>query len=282
MPGAPRLPACSWAELNSLRIPATAASQFAYTDSVTPQGIDMTHPATFTSRAVQTEPQSAATAPVWHTAVVLLLLAAMAALSMRMGFVNPAAQGRHRALGYLITMASEWIIVGFITLGISLRTLVGRFAFTWRAILLDLAIAVAYLLVAQVVLGISTALVGHFLHSNVNDVLKTLLPHTTLETALYLLLALTAGICEETIFRGYLQHQFTSWTGSAFAAIVIQGLIFGTAHAYQGLAMVIVISIYGWMFGSLAYWRRSLCPGMTAHFLQDAIGGIVLSRMLTR
>lgn len=242
----------------------------------------MTDPATLTPKAAQTDPQSAPPAPLWHTAVVLLLLAAMAALSVRSGFVNPTAHGQHRILGYLITMAFEWIIVGFIALGTPLRTLAGRFVYTWRAVLLDLGIAVAYLLLAQVILGISTALVSRVLHSNVNDVLKNMLPQTPLETALYLVLALTAGICEETIFRGYLQHQFKAWTGSAFAAVVVQGLIFGSAHAYQGPAMVIVISIYGCMFGSLAQWRKSLRPGMTAHFLQDAIGGIVLSRMLAK
>jgi hypothetical protein len=42
--------------------------------------------------------------------------------------------------------------------------------------------------------------------------------------------------------------------------------------------MMIVIAVYGCMFGSLAWWRKSLRPGMMAHFIQDAIGGLVLAK----
>jgi membrane protease YdiL (CAAX protease family) len=31
-----------------------------------------------------------------------------------------------------------------------------------------------------------------------------------------------------------------------------------------------VITIFGCLFGLLAQWRRSLRPGMIAHFLQDS------------
>ena len=103
-----------------------------------------------------------------------------------------------------------------------------------------------------------------------------------MESALFLLLALTAGICEEMIFRGYLQRQFTAWTGSTAAGIVLQGIVFGAAHAYQGLSMVFIISVYGCMFGLLAWWRKSLRPGMMAHFIQDAVSGLVLARYVLK
>jgi membrane protease YdiL (CAAX protease family) len=196
-------------------------------------------------------------------------------------------QGRNRLVGYLITMAAEWLIVGFIVLGqrwggASFRVLAGSFAPTVRTVLRDLGIALAFLLVAQIVLGITTALVGRFIHSNPNAVLKNLMPHTAVEIAAYLLLALTAGICEETIFRGYLQRQLTAWTASAAAGLTLQGILFGAAHAYQGPGMMIVIAVYGCMFGSLALWRKSLRPGMMAHFLQDAIGGLLLAKFLPK
>jgi membrane protease YdiL (CAAX protease family) len=95
-------------------------------------------------------------------------------------------------------------------------------------------------------------------------------------------LALTAGICEETIFRGYLQRQFTAWTRNAAAGIVLQGVVFGAAHAYQGLNQVILIAVYGCLFGLLALWRKSLRPGMMAHFVQDAIGGLMLAKYLPK
>jgi hypothetical protein len=207
----------------------------------------------------------------------------MGSLSLHQRSADTTIQTHHRVFAYVISMAAEWIIVAFIAWaarfgGASLRTLAGAFAPTWRSILRDLGIACAYLVVAQAVQGVSAAVVGHFIHSDANKVLENLLPRSGLEVAVYLFLALTAGICEETIFRGYLQRQFTAWTGNAAAGIAAQGILFGIAHAYQGAAMVIVIAIYGCMFGALAAWRKSLRPGMTAHFLQDAIGGLVLAK----
>ena len=38
---------------------------------------------------------------------------------------------------------------------------------------------------------------------------------------------------------------------------------------------MLVIMVQGWLLGLLAYWRKSLRPGMLAHGLQDAIGGVV-------
>ncbi|PYX43065.1 MAG: CPBP family intramembrane metalloprotease [Acidobacteria bacterium] len=72
------------------------------------------------------------------------------------------------------------------------------------------------------------------------------------------------------MFRGYLQGQFTAWTGSAYAGLVLQALVFGLAHGYQGARLMTVIAVFGCLFGLLAQWRQSLRPGMIAHFLQDA------------
>jgi hypothetical protein len=52
--------------------------------------------------------------------------------------------------GYLFTIAAEWLVFFFVWLGsrwggASLRTLAGDFAPTWRSILRDLGLAVAFL-----------------------------------------------------------------------------------------------------------------------------------------
>jgi membrane protease YdiL (CAAX protease family) len=193
----------------------------------------------------------------------------------------------HRALGYSITIAAEWLLVGFIALGsrwggASLRTLAGAISPDWRSILRDLGLAVAYLIVANLILTGLGHLLARILGPAPQGFLKNLLPHGLLESVIFLLLALTAGICEETIFRGYLQRQFTAWTRSAAAGIVIQGVLFGAAHAYQGWSMIILIAFYGCMFGLLAQWRQSLRPGMIAHFVQDGVGGLLLARTLAK
>ena len=112
--------------------------------------------------------------------------------------------------------------------------------------------------------------VSHLLHASNSEVASRVLPRTPAEISAYLLLCATAGFCEEIIFRGYLQGQFTAWTGSAYAGLVLQALVFGLAHGYQGARLMTVIAVFGCLFGLLAQWRQSLRPGMIAHFLQDA------------
>lgn len=218
-------------------------------------------------------------APVWHTAGVLLLLAALIALSALLHRMGRPDHTSHRTQSYLVILTAEWLITAFIWFGcrlrgIPLRTLAGEMVLSWRAVLRDLGLAIAFLIAANIVLGI----LGSLFRSAPNQAVRNLLPQGGAEVTVYLLLALTAGICEEVIYRGYLQRQFTAWTKSAAAGIIVQSLVFGVSHAYQGSRMVLTISVYGCLFGLLARWRGSLRPGMIAHFLQDGVGGLLLAR----
>jgi hypothetical protein len=232
---------------------------------------------------LQARPESTAIAPVWHT-IGLLLILTLVTLAMSMLGVHRMGQAHTRLTGYLITMVIEWLMVAFIALGArwqgaSLRTLTGRNSPNLRSIALDLGLAIAYLIAANIVLGIIGFVLGRIFHATADaSSIKNLLPHTRIEIAVWMLLALTAGICEELIFRGYLQRQFTAWTGNIAAGIVLQGIVFGAAHAYQGPRQIVIIAVYGCMFGTLAWWRKSLRPGMLAHFLQDGVGGLLLTR----
>ena len=69
---------------------------------------------------------------------------------------------------------------------------------------------------------------------------------------------------------------------SAAAGVIIQGIIFGAAHGYQGPKYMAIIAVYGCLFGVMAYWRRSLLPGMIAHFLQDGILGLLVGLAMKR
>lgn len=102
-----------------------------------------------------------------------------------------------------------------------------------------------------------------------------LLPRGGIETALWIVVALTAGICEEAIYRGYLQKQFIALTKNVPAGILLSAAAFGLAHSYQGVARASMIGVMGAMGGILAYWCRSVRPGMIAHSLQDVLGAFV-------
>jgi membrane protease YdiL (CAAX protease family) len=99
-------------------------------------------------------------------------------------------------------------------------------------------------------------------------------PHGALEIALWIALSLSAGFCEEFVFRGYLQRQLGALTRNALAGVALSALLFGVGHAYQGWRSVALISLYGLMFGLLAHFARSLKPGMLAHAWQDIFVGL--------
>jgi len=52
--------------------------------------------------------------------------------------------------------------------------------------------------------------------------------------------------------------------------------VFGAGHIYQSGKAAIVITVYGVLFGLLAYWRGNLWPGMMAHAWHDTISGLAL------
>jgi len=215
-------------------------------------------------------------APLWHTLVVLFILLALSLLSARSHSLSGTGQSRSRIASYLTAMAVEWSVVAFVWFGIRLRgvqmrDLVGGAWLDWMAILRDLGIAILFLIAGNLVLG----LLAFLLRASPNQAIREVFPQRPAETALYLALALTAGICEEVIFRGYLQKQFAGITGSAALGLVFQGIAFGAAHGYQGPKLMIIIAVYGCLFGLLALWRRSLRPGMMGHFLQDGITGVL-------
>jgi CAAX protease family protein len=101
-----------------------------------------------------------------------------------------------------------------------------------------------------------------------------LLPKSWVESLVWIAVSIAAGICEETVYRGYLQRQLWSFTKSLPAAILLQAVIFGTGHIYQGWKPAVVTAFYGLVFGLLAAWRRSVVPGVIAHSVVDVIGGL--------
>lgn len=216
-----------------------------------------------------------AVAPAWHTVVVLVVLLCFSLLGAIVGHRSPAATSRVHVAQYVVTMAFEWLIVAFIWWGVRRRgirmaQLVGGRWTRATDVLRDIGIAIAFLIVAGLILQFLALL----LKAAPNQTLKNLLPEGRTEMILWVLLSLTAGFCEEIMFRGYFQRQFAALTHSAVGGIILQAIAFGAGHGYQGWRLMTVIAVYGAMFGMLAHWRRSTRPGMITHGVQDSLGGL--------
>ena len=214
-------------------------------------------------------------APWWHTVLVLLPLfvgSAVSAYQHTLEHVNlPGISFRLSA--YFTVMVEEWFVVLLIWLalrrrGLSIGDMVSGRWQNVAAFLRDLGLAIVFIVAVEAL----TTVMARFLASGSSDV--NFVPQTRFEAIVWVFLALTAGFCEELIFRGYLTHQFTAWTNSKALAIVIQGIVFGLIHGNQ-FSNILPIMVFGWLIGIFASWRKSLRPAILAHVLDDGVLGLL-------
>jgi membrane protease YdiL (CAAX protease family) len=222
-------------------------------------------------------------APWWHTAILIAVLLIASLNGNRSK--HPLAAGS-KIPQYLWTMMWEWILTGFVWLGIRkrvrLRELIGGRWATLEDFFLDVVYAGAFWGCAMFVLLVAAKLMHLDQAGKIESMRKQLgflTPGTNLELAVWFCVSVTAGFCEEIIFRGYLQRQFAAIANSMLAGVLLSALVFGASHGYEGAARMILIAIFGLMFGLLSWWRKSLRTGMMAHAWHDALSGAIL-RML--
>jgi uncharacterized protein len=103
-----------------------------------------------------------------------------------------------------------------------------------------------------------------------------LLPANAIERAAFILIALTAGICEEVLYRGFLIRFLHDGAPAQslpalplIAALLISSLAFGLGHLYQGRKGVLGTSVAGLGLGLLFLVTGSLIPAIIMHALVD-------------
>jgi membrane protease YdiL (CAAX protease family) len=107
-----------------------------------------------------------------------------------------------------------------------------------------------------------------------------LLPHSAREHRRFRWLALTAGICEEIMFRGFVLWYIRVWTGLVPAA-AISCVVFGLAHAYLGSAHVLRTALFGVFMVLLVLVSGSLWPAVIVHAAVDLNSGDLSFRALS-
>lgn len=220
-----------------------------------------------------------AIAPWWHTALLVALLAAGSLLSARQA--HRAAFAGHHLARYLLTILSELVLLLLAWWGLRMRGVaiaeVLRFQRGWNAWAEDLATAAVFWIVSAVILVALGLLlrVGHL--ATPQKAIMALAPRTGLELLLWIALSLTAGFCEEFVFRGYFLRQFSSLRAGSGLGVLASSLLFGVSHGYEGAAGMIAITVYGALFCVLVSLRRSLRPGMMAHAWHDIFSGVMLA-----
>lgn len=135
----------------------------------------------------------------------------------------------------------------------------------------DFVAGILFLVIAYPLLGLFAWLLSLAGFAIPELVIKALLPGTTAERVGWVMLSISAGVCEETIFRGYLLTKGEQLLRRRWAAVVLSACAFGIGHVYQGIAGVVLVGVYGLMFTWLRYRTGNLWSCIVAHALQDIL-----------
>jgi membrane protease YdiL (CAAX protease family) len=179
---------------------------------------------------------------------------------------------------YLTAMAMDWALLYYCWAAVHhyggrLATLSGGRWTSWKSVAVDMGIAVPFWLLWE-----GVAYWVHWILSGATGAgsaksIDSLLPRSVPEILVWIAVSVTAGVCEELAFRGFLQRQFHALSGNIVVAVVAQGLVFGLFHSYQGWRNVVVISALGALYGALAAWRRNVRANIVAHAWSDVWEG---------
>jgi uncharacterized protein len=188
-----------------------------------------------------------------------------------------------RLRGYQNTIAIQWTLVAILLVhwfavgrertGIGLDLPLGAQSLVGLAITGLLLLALHAQLVA-VRRGGEAALEA--LRAQLEPV-QDLLPRTPTEARWFRAVAVTAGVCEEVLYRGFLIAYLGSLLG-ALPAVVAAAVMFGIAHLYQGPANALKVFIGSLLAGFLYIGCGSLLWPMILHAAIDLNGG-ALGRM---
>jgi membrane protease YdiL (CAAX protease family) len=216
---------------------------------------------------------------------ILALVAILVAIPLYLHFIDVPRMRRKIGTGgpdarwqaYRTTILQQWAICGALLLGWTLaHRPAGGLLLVWPHGF-GLWAALAFALVGIVLAALQAASVAKALAARPGartslDALEWLLPHTAREAAWFRALSVTAGVCEEVVFRGYVTWALSQWLPMP-AAVVAQALAFGLAHSYQGRGGIVKTGLVGLVMGAIASGSGSLLAPIVMHAAFDLSAG---------
>lgn len=190
----------------------------------------------------------------------------------------PVVSSRERMALYLSTIAFQWLAAGMAVWRSRARGL------SWEA--LGISGEPSMKVAAAAVVGGMTLAVLHWLNlrrasrmpekrrAMAMSLARRVLPQSGAEMVSFLGLAVTAGICEEVLYRGFAMAALSRAGLAAGVTVILSSLLFGLAHLYQGRGGVIGTSVLGICFGLLRLAYDSVIPGVVAHAAVDVVAGL--------
>lgn len=183
--------------------------------------------------------------------------------------------------GLLVTALAAWLLLGYAGLGegvvvgrsflASVRRQLGfEAASVPREIGIGLATGIgAWVVVLTALIGLALALAAAGAEGVLPKEAPAVIPWIAgLPLAIRFLVSLSAGVVEETFFRGFLQPRI---------GIALSTTFFVLAHfTYQQPFMLLGIAVLSLIYAFLVRWRQSVWAAIAAHALFDGVQLLVV------
>lgn len=220
----------------------------------------------------------------WDFAVILLALGIAVPLlgRRRIGQLmrTPSTTKMDRLSLYATTLAFQWIAAAVILWRAAAHEI--------RAAQLGLAIGNPILTVTITIVLTALVLLNQLISlrrlvSNpaeaqglLPQLALKLFPQDDVERLAFFALVVTVAICEELVYRGFVQCVFQDWSrGSVTVGVLGSAIYFSIAHLYQGRRGLASTLVAGLIFAGARAWTGSLLPPIAAHFVADITVGIL-------
>jgi membrane protease YdiL (CAAX protease family) len=225
----------------------------------------------------------------WDFAAILIFLGVAVPLLGRRRILQlmllPATSKEQRLTLYASTMAFQWIASSIIFWRATLHGFsASQLGLGISRPLLTVAFTVgltALILFNQVVGLKRLATLPAARQGIVPRLAQKLFPQDDVERLAFFALVVTVAVCEEFIYRGFIQRLFQNLAnGSPYVAVFGSAAFFALAHLYQGRRGLISTFTIGVLFSAATTMSLSLIPSILAHFTADFVAGILAPRYL--
>jgi len=110
--------------------------------------------------------------------------------------------------------------------------------------------------------------------------LRHFFPSGRSEMVAFAVMAVSAGICEELLYRGWLLQLMGASTGSVWIGLLLSSVAFGLGHAYQGPQGMLATGFVGLALGLIFMWVGSLVPVQILHAFINLSSGLMCAYLL--
>jgi len=195
--------------------------------------------------------------------------------------LRPIAAG-HPAITYFIERSFYWLFVAVLWVYATKKEM--QPLLIWKENKYSVGTHISHVFALFFIIMISITFINFFIIPLTREEPSKVLHHIVdfLRNNIFLLVftALTAGVTEELIFRGYLQPRLELLLKNPYWAIFISSLIFGLAHFRYGTVKNVLDPFLIGLGLAIYYWRyRNIKVAIIFHFLWDLAGLLLLVKI---